>query len=101
MNMRDLPERAHATKIIIQWSDGLRHEWWPNTDGTWTLGLTGPQLPINAPQILGYYGEDMQRVIGTALQHTRWREEGMGTEAEGGLPNPWRWWRERRRDRRR
>jgi hypothetical protein len=63
--------RGRATRIVIEWSDGMRHEWTEDfvRDGMWKLELTSPE--IGEQHISGYYREDMERVIGTALANTK------------------------------
>lgn len=57
----------NATRITINWEDGLRHEWNRCRDGTWDLELT---TVGGIQRITGYKRGDLERVIGTALEGT-------------------------------
>jgi hypothetical protein len=63
----DAPE-GRAAMIHVVWTDGLEHRWVYKIDGTWDLTLTSPGF--GSQVITGYKREDMDRVLGKALENT-------------------------------
>lgn len=74
---------AHATRIDINWSDGLHQAFTFREighgaivgDGVWDLKMVSPNVPV-MPPVTGYKHSDMLRVLRTALERTQPGEAG-------------------------
>jgi hypothetical protein len=58
---------TRATRIEIVWDDGSRHSWTPDGDA-WTLRLLDPILRRDPPNVTGYDGEEIARVVRRAAE---------------------------------
>lgn len=55
---------SSATRITIEWEDGLHHQFNRLPDGTWDLELSVPEH--GKQRITGYDGPNLMRVLSTA-----------------------------------
>jgi hypothetical protein len=58
---------TRAARIEILWDNGSRHSWTPDGD-TWTLRLLDPTFAATPPNVTGYNGEEIARVVRRAAE---------------------------------